>query len=456
MTTIDPTATTAVAIAAPGRPRAWTIWIVTLAAGLLVGFGCFVYQWSEGLGVTGLSNTITWGLYIVAFMFLVGISAGGLIVVAGAELVGSHRFEHLNRLAVVCSVAAVATAAGTILPDLGRPERAWKMLVQPHVTSPLVWDMAVLGVYLAIGLIDLWILTRTPVPAKALRVMAIVSLPVAILVHSVTAWIFGLLVARPFWNTPLLAPLFISSALVSGTSLVIGTAYITGHVTTFRVGADVYVGLRRLLLWFVAADVFLLFTEVMTTYVSGEPDHRAQLDILLTGRLAPVFWSEVGLGMAVPRGAVAVPQRAPPRHDRRSRPPTRAGRLGEAHQHPLRRRVRTPRRPRPWHPRRATRPAVPTRRDLPPDMGRDRRLSRHDLVLPRHRHPRRASAPSSRTAAVPTTDDGQLLPGAVPAPARRRGLGRRSPRPTEVPALAETITPAVTSSASSICGRPSA
>ena len=153
MTTIDP----AFAPAATARPRAWTIWTIVLAAGLLVGFGSFVYQWSQGLGVTGLSNTITWGLYIVAFMFLVGISAGGLIVVAGAELVGSHRFEHLNRLAVVCSVAAVATAAGTILPDLGRPQRAWKMLVQPHLTSPLVWDMAVLGVYLAIGLIDLWI-----------------------------------------------------------------------------------------------------------------------------------------------------------------------------------------------------------------------------------------------------------------------------------------------------------
>lgn len=298
MTAVD-TAVHRVA-AHPTRPRAWTIWIVSLAAGLLIGFGCFVYQWNVGLGVTGLTNTVTWGMYIVAFMFLVGASAGGLIVVAGAELVGSHRFEPLNRLAVVCSIAAVATAAGTILPDLGRPQYAWKMLLRPHLTSPLVWDMAVLGLYLAIGLVDLWILTRTPVHAKALRVMALVSLPVAIVVHSVTAWIFGLLVARPFWNTPLLAPLFISSALVSGTSLVVGIAYAAERVTSFRVGASAYLGLRRLLLWFVVADVFLLFTEVMTTYVSGEPDHRTQLDVLLTGRLAPVFWSEVGLGIFVP------------------------------------------------------------------------------------------------------------------------------------------------------------
>ncbi|MEQ1698934.1 MAG: NrfD/PsrC family molybdoenzyme membrane anchor subunit, partial [Ilumatobacteraceae bacterium] len=93
------------AVASPSaRPRAWTVWIAMLAIGMLTGFGSFIYQWTQGLGVTGLSNTITWGLYIVAFMFLVGISAGGLIVVAGAELVGTERFEHINRLAVVCSV----------------------------------------------------------------------------------------------------------------------------------------------------------------------------------------------------------------------------------------------------------------------------------------------------------------------------------------------------------------
>jgi molybdopterin-containing oxidoreductase family membrane subunit len=187
---------------------------------------------------------------------------------------------------------------------------AWKMLVQPHLTSPLVWDMTVLAIYLAIGAVDLWILTRVPVPRRALRIMAIVSLPVAVLVHSITAWIFGLLVARPFWNPPLLAPMFISSALVSGTALVVVTAHVVEHVTPWRAGAEAMEGLRKLLVWFVAVDAFLLFTEVMTTYVSGEPDHRDQLDILLTGRLAPVFWSEVLLGLAVPIALLLWPRTA--------------------------------------------------------------------------------------------------------------------------------------------------
>jgi molybdopterin-containing oxidoreductase family membrane subunit len=279
---------------------AWRVRVGVLAAGLAVGFGSFLYQWTHGLGVTGLSNTVTWGLYIVAFMFLVGASAGGLIVVAGSELVGTTRFKTLSRLAVVVSVAAVATATGTILPDLGRPELAWEMVVRPNLTSPLVWDLVVLTTYLVIGGIDLYLLSRPVVPERAMRRMAMVTLPVAVLVHSVTAWIFGLMVARPFWNTALLAPMFITSALVSGTALVILVALVARRVTELRFGDRMLGALGGLMLWFLAADAFLLAAEVLTTMLSGSPDHVHQMEIVLFGRLAPLFWFEVTAGVAVP------------------------------------------------------------------------------------------------------------------------------------------------------------
>jgi molybdopterin-containing oxidoreductase family membrane subunit len=285
---------------APPPSTAWRAWVGVLAAGLLVGLTAFLYQWSSGLGVTGMSNTVTWGMYIVSFMFLVGASAGGLIVVAGSELVGSERFRSLSRLAVVVSVAAVATAAGSILPDLGRPELAWRMITQPHLTSPLVWDLGVLASYLVIGGVDLYLLSRPAVPQRTMRLMAQITLPLAVLVHSVTAWIFGLMVARPFWNTPLLAPLFITSALVSGTALVILVALVVRRTTDMHVGDETLGALGRLMLWFIAADGFLLAAEVLTTKLSGTVDHQIQLDVVLTGRLAPLFWSEVLLGMVVP------------------------------------------------------------------------------------------------------------------------------------------------------------
>lgn len=287
--------------------KAGVVWVGAIAAGLVVGLGSFLYQWANGLGVTGLSNTVSWGLYIVAFMFFVGVSAGGLIVVAASELVGSHRLASLNRLAVIVSGTAIAAAAVSIMPDLGRPERFWKMLVQPHWTSPLMWDMVVITLYLSIAVTDLWILTRPRPMARGLKIMAMVTLPVAVLVHSVTAWIFGLLVARPFWNTALMAPLFISSALVSGMALILLVTHLTTRVTRFSPPEHVFGDIGKLMAWFVAVDGFLLAAEVLTVYTSQVEDHLAPLELLLWGRFAPIFWAEVALGVAVPFVIFATP-----------------------------------------------------------------------------------------------------------------------------------------------------
>lgn len=293
------------AAAAPAR-RPWgKVWYAALSTGLVIGLSAFLYQWANGLGVTGLSNTISWGMYIITFMFLVGISAGGLIVVAGSELVGTDRFEPLEKLAVIVSGTAIAAAALSILPDLGRPQLVWKMVWQPHWTSPLIWDVLVITLYLSIAGLDLWFLTRNEVKRSRLRTMAFVALPAAILVHSVTAWIFGLLVARPFWNTAILAPMFISSALVSGTALVIFVTHVSDRTTAWHPPTRVFADLGKLMVWFLAVDAFLLFAEVLTTYASKVPDHLKQLDSLLFGRLAPVFWIEVLLGVVTPFGIFA-------------------------------------------------------------------------------------------------------------------------------------------------------
>ncbi|MFP4511624.1 MAG: NrfD/PsrC family molybdoenzyme membrane anchor subunit [Acidimicrobiales bacterium] len=281
------------------------IWYAVIATGLVIGLGSFLYQWANGLSVTGLSNTVSWGLYIVMFMFLVGISAGGLIVVAVSELMGTTRLASLNRLAVIVSGTAIAAAALSILPDLGRPELFWKMIVSPNWTSPLVWDMVVITVYLSIAALDLYILTRPRPMHRALRIMAMVTLPVAVLVHSVTAWIFGLLVARPFWNTALMAPLFISSALVSGTALILLVAWIVTRTTSFSPPRHVFSDLGKLLAWFIAVDAFLLSAEVLTVFTSRVPYHTGPLDMLLSGQLAPLFWAEVVLGLVVPFAIVA-------------------------------------------------------------------------------------------------------------------------------------------------------
>jgi molybdopterin-containing oxidoreductase family membrane subunit len=174
------------------------------------------------------------------------------------------------------------------------------MIWQPHWTSPLVWDVLVISVYLTIAGVDLWLLTRPEPRPRVLRTMAFIALPAAVLVHSVTAWIFGLLVARPFWNTALLAPMFVSSALVSGTALLILVAHIVERTTDWSPPERSFSDLGKLMVWFIGVDAFLLFAEILTTYLSRVPDHLKQLNVLLVGRLAPVFWVEVALGLVVP------------------------------------------------------------------------------------------------------------------------------------------------------------
>lgn len=283
-------------------------WMAFLIALMGLGFAVWLHQLSNGLTVTGMNNVVSWGLYIIAFMYFVGLSAGGLIVVAGAQLAGTEQFRPLSRLAVVLSGAAIVVAALFVLPDLGHPERVYRIVISGQFYSPLVWDVIVIVAFLAIAGVDLWLLTRPRVRESAVTVMAIVSLPVAILLASVDAWIFGLLVARPFWNSPLLAPMFISSALVSGMGLLLVVTVVLRKLNVLKVEQGVVESVGKLMVWFIAIDLFLLFAEVLTAIASNVPDHRDQTMLLLSGKLAPFFWPEVILGGLVPFVILALPQ----------------------------------------------------------------------------------------------------------------------------------------------------
>lgn len=269
------------------------VWLAALVVLMAAGLGAWVYQLFQGLSVTGMNNVVSWGLYIVAFMYFVGLSAGGLIVVAGAQLIGTSQFKSLSRLAVLTSGVSILLAAAFIMPDIGRPERVLNIIISGQFRSPLLWDIGVITIYLAIAAIDLWLLTRPRESDAAMRVMSIVSLPVAVLVHSVTAWIFGLVIARPFWNTALLAPMFVSSALVSGLALLLLVALASQRFGGFKVERHLLGSLTGLLVAFIGVDLFFLFSEILTGLYSAEPDHLKQVMLLLTGTLAPLFWTEV-------------------------------------------------------------------------------------------------------------------------------------------------------------------
>ncbi|MEE8721958.1 MAG: NrfD/PsrC family molybdoenzyme membrane anchor subunit [Eggerthellaceae bacterium] len=261
-----------------------------------IGVGTWIYQLVNGLGVTGMSNVNSWGTYIIMFMLFVGLSAGGLIVASSAHVFNIKSFKPLALPAVICSTVCICLAGMFILIDLGGIVRIWRILTGPNFVSPLLWDMCVITCYLVINILDLvWISKGAE---ERVRKLSYVALPVAILVHSVTAWIFGLQIARE-WYTAIMAPIFVASALDSGLALLIVclVALDRAGIAEFPVKLQNMLG--KLLATFVAVDAFFIGCEVLTMAYPGAGQAQA-LAIMATGQTAPFFWFEMIGGLLIP------------------------------------------------------------------------------------------------------------------------------------------------------------
>jgi molybdopterin-containing oxidoreductase family membrane subunit len=135
--------------------------------------------------------------------------------------------------------------------------------------------------------------------------MAWVALPAAIMLHSITAWIFGLQIGRGFWYTSIMAPMFITSALVSGTGLVILLALVLRRFGRLRFGDDLVALLGGLLGVFITVEGFFILAEYLTASYPGAPEGEAAAR-MLTGPYAPLFLFEVGVGLVIPFVILAV------------------------------------------------------------------------------------------------------------------------------------------------------
>lgn len=270
--------------------------VIVLALVVVAAAGCWVAQQTYGLGITGMNNSNSWGLYITAFMFFVGLSAGGLIVASSAHVFGIESFKRMSVPAVITSIVCICCAGAFVLIDLGGVARVWRMFVGLNFTSPLAWDMIVITCYLVINVLDLVWLVRGD--ERKVAVLSRVALPVAILVHSVTAWIFGLQIAKA-WYSAIMAPIFVASACDSGLALLLICLLALDRAGLFKFDRDLMKSLAGLLAVFVAVDAFFIGCECLTMGYPGAGEAGA-LAIMATGKTAPFFWFEVICGLVVP------------------------------------------------------------------------------------------------------------------------------------------------------------
>lgn len=263
-----------------------------------VALGCWIYQLAGGLGVTGMNNSTSWGAYIMMFMFMVGLSAGGLIVASSASVFHIERYERVAIPAIICSLVCICLAGAFILIDLGGIQRIWRMLTGPNFASPLVWDMCVITLYLVINILDLRFLVRGD--HRAVEILSRFALPCAILVHSVTAWIFGLQIAREGWHSAIMAPIFVASACDSGLALLLVSLIGLQKAKLFDAGDKLIANLAGLLAVFVSVDAFFIGCELLTTAYSGTDAGNFVLGQMFSGATAPFFWFEMVCGLLIP------------------------------------------------------------------------------------------------------------------------------------------------------------
>jgi molybdopterin-containing oxidoreductase family membrane subunit len=282
-----------------GSRRYWA-WIGSLFAVILLGFLFYLRQLQVGLGITGLSRDVTWGLYIAQFTFLVGVAASAVMVVLPYYMHDWRAFGRITILGEFLSIAAVTMCLLFILVDMGQPMRVLNVLRYPTPNSIMFWDMLALGGYLGlnavIALVTLSAERKGTTPPRWVWPVIILSMPWAISIHTVTAFLYSGLPGRAYWLTALLAPRFLASAFASGPALLILLTMIVRRLTRFDPGREAVQKLALIVTYTMIINVFFVLMEVFTVFYSQIPEHMAHYRFLFVGLeghapLAPWMWA---------------------------------------------------------------------------------------------------------------------------------------------------------------------
>jgi molybdopterin-containing oxidoreductase family membrane subunit len=288
-----------------GDRRYWG-WIFFLLALIAVGFLFYLEQFGYGLGITGLSRDVAWGFYIAQFTFLVGVAASAVMVVLPYYLHNWKVFGKITILGEFLAIAAVIMCMTFIFVDMGQPFRVPNIFLYPTPNSLMFWDTLSLGGYLVLNVlisrVTLDAERKSLPPPRWIRPVIILSIPWAISIHTVTAFLYSGLAARPFWLTAILAPRFLASAFSSGPALLILLCLVLRKFTRFDAGTEPVRKLSLIVTYAMCANVFFILMEIFTALYSDIPHHVLHFEYLFVGLegksvLVPWMWASEALAI---------------------------------------------------------------------------------------------------------------------------------------------------------------
>jgi molybdopterin-containing oxidoreductase family membrane subunit len=282
-----------------GSKRYWT-WIFILLAVIGVAVLTYLKQFNEGLGITGLSRDVSWGLYIGQFTFLVGVAASAVMLVIPYYLHDFKKFGKIVILGEFLAISAVIMCVLFIFVDMGQPMRITNVMLFPTPNSVMFWDSVVLVGYLMLNLVIGWTTLgaerKGVKPPAWVKPLIYLSIPWAVSIHTVTAFLYAGIPGRHFWLTAVMAPRFLASAFAGGPSLLILLALLVRKVTKFDPGTEPIQALAKIVTYAMFANVFLLGMEFFTAFYSNIPGHMHPFHYLYAGvdgkaALVPLMWT---------------------------------------------------------------------------------------------------------------------------------------------------------------------
>jgi molybdopterin-containing oxidoreductase family membrane subunit len=287
------------------------VWMTFLSCVALVGINAYCKQLVNGLMMTGMTDHVSWGLYIANFTYLVGMAAAAVMLVIPAYLYDRKEIHEITIFGELFAIASIIMCLLFVIVDLGRPDRFWHLI--PGIgrfnfpVSMLSWDVVVLNIYLFLNLhitgylLYMKYLGRTPKNWLYLP-FVLISIVWAISIHTVTSFLLSGLASRPFWNTAIMGPRFIASAFAAGPAVIIITLQLIRKVFNYHTSDKAIYLLRNIIQVSMTINLFLFINEVFKEFYTGSL-HNASARYLLFGlhghdMLVPWIWSALAMNTA--------------------------------------------------------------------------------------------------------------------------------------------------------------
>ncbi|HSC26869.1 MAG TPA: NrfD/PsrC family molybdoenzyme membrane anchor subunit [Vicinamibacterales bacterium] len=289
---------------------AYWLWISALVTLVVSGATAYASQVTVGLGLTAMRDQVSWGFYIGNFTFLVGVAAAAVVLVIPAYVYHWKPLREIVIIGELLAVSAIVMCQLFVLVDIGRPDRLWHLFPPfGHLNLPssiLAWDVVVLNTYFLVNLVVVThILFREfcgkEYEKRLVVPLVLLSIPMAVSIHTVTAFLYNGLAARPYWNSSILAPQFLASAFCSGPAILLVALQLLRRFTRFEIQDQAIWKIAELMAYAMFLNLFLHGAEAFKEYYS-DTEHLLYTRYWFSGlgehrTLVPFAWTAVALNV---------------------------------------------------------------------------------------------------------------------------------------------------------------